>query len=249
MLEKLKKALSGVVCTIYIEFKKALFPTVCPICGKLINPGQKICDKCRKEIIIINEPKCIKCGKPLRDDGTLYCSDCRKVKHFFEKGVAVFEYSGVFRESIYRFKYDNAREYADFYGSVAAKIYGKTFKDWNIQAIIPVPMYYKKENKRGYNQACVFAKAVSAYTGIVLEEKILIRRKDTIPQKELSDELRIENLSKAFAVNLDKVAGYKSILLVDDIYTTGSTIDACAKILITAGVEKVYFLCISTKRS
>lgn len=227
------------------KIAKVFFPDVCPICGKVLKKGQKICKECGEEIVIIEEPKCVKCGKPLTDSGKLYCADCNKKKHFFEKGVSVFEYSGTLRESIHRFKYENTREYADFYGSVAGRKYGKIFRQWGIDIIIPVPMYNKKVRRRGYNQAEVFAKAVSAYTGINMEEKILVRIKDTVPQKELSDEQRKENLSKAFAVDADKLCGVRNVLLVDDIYTTGSTIDACAKLLLAAGVEKVYFLCIS----
>jgi ComF family protein len=222
------------------------FPAVCPICERVQSKGERICENCKEEIVIIREPKCIKCGKPLRIEEKLYCADCDGKKHFFEKGVAVFEYSGVFRESLYRFKYDNARDYADFYGYTAAQVYGETLKAWKVQAILPVPMYHKKEIKRGYNQAQVFAKAVSRYTKIPMDEKCFVRRKATVPQKELSDEMRKENLQGAFAVNTDRLSAYKRVLLVDDIYTTGSTIDACARLLLMSGVEKVYFLCISS---
>lgn len=224
----------------------AFFPAVCPICGKIPAGENKVCKECRKNIVVIGEPKCIKCGKPLVTREKLYCKDCSRKKHIFEKGVAVFEYSGVFRESIYRFKYGNAREYADFYGSTAARIYKRTFEEWNIGVIIPVPMYHKKEIRRGYNQAQVFAESVSHHTRIVLDEKCLIRKKATMPQKELSHEMRKENLSKAFAADSERVKRYRNVLLVDDIYTTGSTIDACGKVLLAAGAEKVYFLCVST---
>ena len=227
------------------KLTNAFFPAVCPICGKIPDGGRKICGECRKDIVVIGNPKCVKCGKPLMSEERLYCNDCSRKKHFFEKGASVFEYSGVFRESLYRFKYGNAREYADFYGSVAADIYGRTVIGWKIHVIIPVPMYYRKEIKRGYNQAQVFAKSLSRYTHIGINEKCLIRKKNTLPQKELSDEMRKENLFKAFGVDKDQMSGCKNVLLVDDIYTTGSTIDACAKVLLAAGAERVYFICIS----
>lgn len=225
------------------------FPRVCLVCGKVLKEGKRICDECSTNIKIITEPKCIKCGRALCSDENIYCEDCVDKKHFFEQGISLFEYSGEFQKVMYRFKYDNAREYADYYGMKTAEIYGNTFTEWGIDVIIPVPMYIKKKVARGYNQAEVFAKKVAQYTKIPLDTKSLIRRKSTLPQKELADEMRRLNLSNAFALDTSQIAEYKKVLLVDDIYTTGSTIDACAKLLRRAGVEKVYFLCISTKRA
>ena len=221
------------------------FPSVCPICGKIVVNGQKICGECKKDIVIIREPKCVKCGKPLTDEGKLYCDGCGRKKHFFKKGVAVFEYSGAFRESMYRFKYDNSREYADFYASVAARIYGEQFQEWKIDAVVPVPIHKEREIKRGYNQSQVFSEALVKHTGLHLENKLLIRKKKTIPQKELTEEMRYMNLKDAFAVDRAKMKGIENILLVDDIYTTGSTVDACSIILKKAGAKQVYVLCIS----
>lgn len=226
--------------------KNILFPAVCPICGKILTEKQMICDKCKEEVSIIKEPRCIKCGKPLETDERLRCTDCSKKQHFFERGVSVFEYTGDFKESMYRFKYSNAREYADFYACVADKMYHKLMRQWNIDVIIPVPMYNKKKKKRGYNQAEVFGKVLSKYMDIPILTDILIRSKDTIPQKELNDEQRRENLFNAFAINPEGMSSYRNVLLVDDIYTTGSTIDACARLLLATGVQKVYFLCISS---
>lgn len=221
------------------------FPSVCPICGKIPVKGQKICEECRKNIVIISEPKCVKCGKPLVDEHKLYCSGCGRRQHFFDKGVAVFEYSGFFRESMYRFKYDNSREYADFYAGVTARIYGKQFQEWEIDAVVPVPIHKERELKRGYNQARVFAEALVKHTGLHMESRLLIRKKKTVPQKELTEEMRYRNLKDAFAVNKEKMRGIENILLVDDIYTTGSTVDACSSILKKAGAKRVYVLCIS----
>lgn len=230
------------------NFWRIFFPAVCPICGRVLGKETKICDDCKKEVAVIKEPRCIKCGKPLITDEKLYCKDCEKKKHYFDKGVSVFEYSDVFKESMYRFKYGNAREYADYYGNVAATKYAELLKEWNIEVIIPVPMYNKKEKKRGYNQATVFGRALSKYTGLKLDTCVLIRSKNTVPQKELNDEQRRENLRDAFKIDAERIKGVHSVLLVDDIYTTGSTIDACARLLKQAGVEKVYFLCISSGR-
>ena len=141
---------------------------------------------------------------------------------------------------------NNIAELTEKISNAYAEKYGELLKRWQIDKIIPVPMYDKKKQKRGYNQAEEFGNRLGFYTGIETDNKSLIRIKDTIPQKGLSNEQRKMNMSDAFAVDVEKISNYKNVLLVDDIYTTGSTIDACSKILIMAGVEKVYFVCIAT---
>lgn len=237
MIERIKDIIIG-----------SLYPPVCPVCERVIAKNKIICEKCKNEIALVKEPTCIKCGKPLSVSDKLYCKDCNKRMHIYDKSLAVFEYSKSFKATMYRFKYSNAREYGNFFAKVADALYDSQLKQWGIQVIIPVPLYKKKEVSRGYNQAKVFGKSLSYVTGIPLEDKLIIRRKSTVPQKELSDEMRRINLEKAFAVKKEKAMEYTSVLLVDDIYTTGSTLDACAKVLKVSGVKKVYCMCISIGR-
>ena len=109
---------------------------------------------------------------------------------------------------------------------------------------MPVPMYPKKKRRRGYNQAEVFAKALGRELGIPVESGLLKRVRNTAPQKELSDTQRQKNLKNAFQLVPD-VVKYNHILLVDDIYTTGSTMDEASKALLSGGVERVCYVCIS----
>lgn len=226
--------------------KAAFYPNTCPICNAVIGAGEKICRKCVPKIHIIKEPRCEKCGKALLKANKLYCGDCMKNRHVFDKGVSIFEYKGDIKESLYRFKYDNLRCYGDFYGSMGYKMYGRLLKGWNVKKIIPVPMYNKKESVRGYNQAAELAKNLSRYTLIPTESHVIIRIKNTKPQKGLDNLRRQQNLSGAFAVDTSKINKGENVLLVDDIYTTGSTMDAGASVLKVAGVGKVYFLCVAT---
>lgn len=224
------------------------YPLTCPICGKVLSGKRKICRQCEKNVNIIREPKCQKCGKPLADDERMCCKDCSEKRRFFDRAVAVFEHKGEIRESIYRFKYGNARTYATYYGEMAVKVYAKLLEEWKIDTIVPVPIHKKRELKRGYNQALVFAEVVAKHMSIPLENKLLIRIKNTLPQKELAENMRHLNLKDAFAVDKDRMKGIKNILLVDDIFTTGSTVDACSSILKKAGAKGVYVLCISAGR-
>lgn len=221
------------------------FPRTCPVCGEVVKGQDKfVCDKCKGKVFYMKEPKCAKCGKSLKEDGTL-CKDCREHKHAYEKGVCLFQYAGGIKESMYRFKYKNAREYGAYYGWETAKRYGKLFEQWGIDYIMAVPVSKKKEIKRGYNQAYVYAKEISRYTKIPMDKKCLVRVEDTKPQKEFVGIARKKNVENAFAIYEEKAKEYNKVLLVDDIYTTGSTIDACTRVLKAAGVKEVYFVCIS----
>ena len=120
-------------------------------------------------------------------------------------------------------------------------------RSWQPDALIPVPLHKSRMRKRGFNQAALVAERMGERLGIPVEEKLLIRVKKTNPQKELNDSARRENLKNAFQLCGNDVK-LKRVVLIDDIYTTGSTLDAAAAALLAAGVEKVYFLSICIGR-
>lgn len=223
-----------------------IYPKTCPICGCLLEKNHLICNECQKEITVIKEPRCQKCGKMLMSGEQIFCKDCKKQIHYFDKGVAVFVYHGKIKESIERFKFHNIREYTDFYAEAAGRFYGEIIRGWNIDVMIPIPIHKTKEIKRGYNQALVFAKSFGNRMEIPVDDSILKRIKSTQAQKGLTRENRYRNLKDAFAVNRDMCKTIANVLLIDDIYTTGSTMDICAELLKMAGIKKVYFLCIAS---
>lgn len=225
------------------------FPPRCPVCDEVIFPDREICEDCRKKITRIREPVCKKCGKPLADERREYCGDCsgyshRKKNHFYTQGKAVFVFEGAIRGSMYRFKYGGRQEYAAFYAKAAAEQYGDWLRRNGVEAVVPVPMYSRKKRRRGYNQAEVFAKALGRELHMPVDCGMVRRIRNTVPQKELTGEERVQNVKNAFQFAAD-IVKYKKIVLVDDIYTTGSTIDAVAEVLLAAGVRKIYFICIS----
>lgn len=225
------------------EIISFLYPRRCPVCDEIVERGKDICDACRKKIIFLEEPLCKKCGKIIDDERKEYCGDCRRKKHFFTQGKGLFSYEKEMKLCMYRFKYSNKREYGDFFAKEAVKRHGAWMKHMGIEVIVPIPMYVWKKRKRGYNQAEVFAKRLSAESGVPLESKMVCRIRDTVPQKELNDVQRKNNLKNAFKINRN-IVKYRKILLVDDIYTTGSTMDAVAELLRQAGVKEVYCICI-----
>lgn len=226
------------------ELTDCFYPPRCPLCDEILSPGEQVCPSCKKEVCPVSEPVCKKCGKPMEDVRREYCSDCAQRKHTYKQGKAVFVYKAGIKKSMYRFKYSNRREYAAFYAKCAAKIHGEWIRKKRVEVIVPVPMYIGKMRRRGYNQAEVFARALGKEMDIPVDAKIVRRVRNTTPQKELSNQERQRNLKKAFQLTHD-IVKYSQILLVDDIYTTGSTMDAVADTLLSGGAVDIYCICIS----
>ena len=236
------------VTRVFAKLSNLIYPRRCPICDGITGKWDRlICENCKTIPQPVEEPVCKRCGKPLSIEESEFCPDCGRKNHLFEKGRAAFVYDSVMRASISRFKYHNRREYADFYADELLKRYGRTLRSWQPDALIPVPLHKSRLRRRGFNQAALVADRMGERLGIPVEKKLLLRVKKTRPQKELSDAERRENLKNAFQVCGNDVKLKRAVLL-DDIYTTGSTLDAAASALRAAGVEKVYFLSICIGR-
>lgn len=229
------------------EMLDLVYPLRCPICDRVADKKNNICPECQRKIQWIQEPVCKKCGKPLSDRRREFCPDCEGKKHFFEQGKALWVYEEAVTKSMYRFKYQNKREYGRVYAQEMAKRYGAWIKKRNIQAIVPVPLHKKKKQKRGYNQAEILAEELGRILDIPVYANLLIRVKNTKPQKALNLSERKNNLKKAFKTTKSSVQ-LQYILIVDDIYTTGSTLDAAAFALLEAGALGVYTCCVSMGR-
>ena len=192
------------------------------------------------------------CGRPIGDDNSNYsfreyCFDCVHKGYdrmsYICQAKAVYLYKGAIKPTMYRFKYSNKREYADFFAKEAVQKYADWLQRVGVEVIVPVPLYRKKQRKRGYNQAECFAREMSRLTGIPTEENMVIRVKDTTPQKGLGEQQRKNNLKNAFHSEKN-VVQYRCVMVVDDIYTTGSTAEAVARELIKKGAHKVYLMTI-----
>lgn len=200
-----------------------------------------ICGGCEDKITRIRQPVCFKCGKQLDEEEREFCRDCAVKKHNFDRGVAAFSYSDAMKKSMYAFKYNNRREYAGFYAKELIERYGDIIKGWQAQALIPVPLHPSRYRARGYNQAEVLAREIGRQTGMKVDTETLVRVKKTTPQKELNDRERNINIENAFQIVKNGVK-YKNVIVVDDIYTTGATVDGCALALKAGGADRVYFM-------
>lgn len=244
-----------------------LYPPRCPVCDGLLEPQESayrhpvyrygagdtayaepkgICPTCRHRLSLIGRQVCMHCGRPLQDGRMEYCHDCRK-KDFdksFRAGRSLFLYQGAVPGMMYRFKYAGRQEYAQFFALCAAYGYADWIRRIQPDVIIPVPMYRRKQRRRGYNQAAAFARELGRVFDIPYTDRCVRRIRNTRPMKELDDIGRMRNITGAFAVPSGSV-GYQRVLLTDDIYTTGATADEVSRTLLAAGAGSIYFLSIS----
>ena len=224
-------------------FLDMLYPRRCPVCHDIAVPGgSRICNVCREKLKPITGPRCFRCSKPLKREEQEYCKDCRKTR-LFDKGIGIFPYGSVLQESLFKLKYGKRQEYGSFYGQIAAVYSREIIRNWGVEIIIPIPLHRKRMEKRGYNQAELIAEALGKTLCIPVDSRLMKRKVNTRPQKELDYRERKQNMKNAFFLKGEN--RYRRILLVDDIYTTGSTIEAAAELLKRNGAENVFFLTIA----
>lgn len=218
-----------------------LFPRRCPVCDEIVPMGEGlICSRCRTKPQYIREPRCRRCGKQLMGEARQFCHDCMQRKHVYDYGYALYDYQSM-RKSIYRFKYGKRCEYAAFYAEDICEKLSDEIRMMEADVIVPVPVHASRRRSRGYNQAELIAVELSRLTGIAVDGKLVKRVRKTVPQKELTIQERQNNLKKAFNISTN-VVKLNKVILVDDIYTTGSTFDAIAMELKRHGVKSVYFI-------
>ena len=154
-------------------------------------------------------------------------------------------YTGQMQESMARFKQGGRAEYGKVYGRLLWDAKREWLQRIREPVLVPVPVHSKRYRKRGYNQAEEIAKEMARLSGLPMRSDLLVRVKHTAPQKELSKRERSRNLQGAFRCRADYrklcLQG-KCAIIIDDIYTTGSTVEACSQTLLQAGLDKVYFL-------
>ena len=221
-----------------------LYPRRCPVCDRAVKPfGSLVCETCKSEPVYIKEPCCMKCGKELENEESEYCSDCMRCRHLFDRGRAVFAYKSM-SDSIYRFKYKGRREYASYYAECMAVKLGEWIMRCRPDALVPVPIHASKRHVRGYNQAEVLAKELGNILHIPVETGLIKRVRKTSPMKDLSVSERQNNLKRAFKICRNDVK-LSTIIIIDDIYTTGSTVDAMSYELRRVGFEHIYFVALA----
>jgi ComF family protein len=221
-----------------------LFPPQCLNCEVRVPTHGTLCIPCWQQIHFITEPMCHACGLPFDyaiGEGAL-CGACLHKSPDYTRARSAFRYDEHSRRLITRFKYSDQTQLAKIYGTWLTKAGEELLKQSD--AIIPVPLHYFRFLKRRFNQSALLAHTLAKKSGVKCLPNALIRIRKTTPQTGLSSKQREKNVKGAFAINkryLKQIKG-KNILLVDDVMTTGSTINQCTKTLLKSGATQVNVL-------
>lgn len=230
------------LAALFDPFLSLLYPPRCLICHALGESG--LCAGCVSQIIPVAAPLCAVCGQALLAD-TDGCGHCRKRRPAFVRARAMGAYDGVLRSAIHQFKYRERPQMAVPLGrllAVFAREQAAALNGLRFDGILAVPMHPTRQRLRGYNHSERLARVVGAELGLPLSSSALARIRPTRPQVGLSAEARRTNLNGAFAVrNRDAVTG-KTLLLIDDVVTSGSSLHECCLALRASGAAAVYAL-------
>jgi len=219
-----------------------ILPKRCLICGKIIQSTDSLCPDCFDNLHFISEPYCRHCGKPLTghidDIKGLSCIECLNKKSLFRMCRAAIEYDEFSKKIILDFKFADHLENRKLLARWLF-IAGKDIFEFGADLIIPVPLHYTRLIKRKYNQSAILATELSLLTKIPTDYKTLKKKRYTLPQVQCNGKQRIINIKNAFKVIKPENIKGKRIILIDDVYTTGSTLKECAKVLLKAGAKSV----------
>jgi ComF family protein len=228
------------------EISDVLFPPLCLSCAEVLPAGHQevFCSDCRRQITFIAGSQCPVCGIVFPDSsaGHHLCGSCIENKPWFTSARAAVAYDGVILDAIHQFKYGRNITTGAALASFLANF---DFADMDLgifDVVIPVPLHIKRLRERGFNQSLILARALGEKHGINVDFSLLKRRKLTLTQTGLNKKEREKNISGAFVVNLPERIRGRNFILVDDVYTTGATINECAKTLVKAGASQVAVL-------
>jgi ComF family protein len=234
------------------NFIDIIYPPKCPICGKfLLNEKSAtedgailFCRACLDDFQKVTSPLCPVCGMPFvsRAGEDHLCEGCLRKRPFYEAAGAAYLYEGALMEAVHRFKYGPKNFLADSLGPLLAQFARSWLTERNEYLTIPVPLHVKRLRERGFNQSLLLARHVSGQLNTELDFLTLRRIRYTSPQTGLGKNERRKNVRRAFEVVTPEVVRGKTVLLVDDVFTTGNTLNECARVLKRHGCKKIFCL-------
>jgi ComF family protein len=223
-------------------FLDLLFSSQCIMCGEKRENGEDgICHGCLSQIDYISSPLCQRCGLPfLPESGSdHFCQGCLTLPPSFGIARALAKYAGGLKEAITCFKYGDKITLGENLGRFMAKIPYPDLTLTTYNLLMPVPLHPKRLKERGFNQAVILASQMSRKYQIPLDSLSLRRNRPTESQINLNFKERRRNVRGAFEVKDRKKVKAKNVLLIDDVYTSGATVNECAKVLMKAGAARV----------
>jgi ComF family protein len=216
---------------------RIVYPARCVLCGNLLPiigaPGFPACSSCVQKLPYIEGIRCKKCGRSLISERE-YCMNCRKADHVFMSNTSVMEYIGTAKELIYQYKFKGNKQLAVFFATLVYCAYITVYND---HVCVPVPSSLKKRKRRGWDPVYAISKTLKNVYGLPVVS--LLKKEDTVDQKKLSYTQRQNNLKNKIHVKKGSINIPRKVVLIDDVYTTGSTISECAAVLYMIGVQYV----------
>jgi ComF family protein len=217
------------------------FPPLCLLCREFLTGPHEtcFCTSCSEAFPFIRGPLCPRCGIPFvsREGADHLCSSCMIKDPAYDTARAVGVYDGTLKQAIHQFKYNNRSLLAAPLGELLAR-HGRELLAGGYDVILPVPLHARRIRQRGFNQSLALARRVGSLWGVAVAAEGLARTRWTDPQTMLPERQRLRNVRGAFSCDA-AAAAKKRVLVVDDVYTSGSTVNECAKVLKRNGARHV----------
>jgi len=222
----------------------ALWPAACPLCNEIPDEplSGSFCPRCSETFVAIREPFCLACGRRLNPGSNprnKVCARCATEPHAFDLARSYGNYEGALSRGVIDFKFHRKRELLEVFSPMMSRTAAQAAKELRIDLVVPVPLHPARIKERGFNQAADLARAASAGTGRPLSHGIMQRVRNTGQQTGMTRAQRKRNVKGAFKVRRPDRVKNKNLLLVDDVMTTGATLDECARELKKAGAARV----------
>lgn len=219
-----------------------IYPRICVGCGCPVGyDGHLLCGKCLLTLSVIHAPFCRHCGDPVAGhvEHDYLCSYCKRRPPSFRAARSAVRYRGAAQKLIKALKYQGMTAVADDAVPLLAAVVASFYSGVKFDAVLGVPLHHKRRRSRGYNQSALLANKLGRWLDVPSPQFVVYRRRNTPSQTGLSLAARNRNVSGAFAVRRPEWIEGRRVLLVDDVMTTGATVNACSRALVKAGAASV----------
>jgi ComF family protein len=223
-----------------------VFPAPCRLCGEMLASASliPICEECLAQIQPITAPKCASCGLPFVSAVTAQvpdhrCQSCQLEIYGFERARSFAIYNDALGAAVVLLKYEAVARMAAWFAARLERVVREEYSDREFDAVVPVPLHPARQRGRGYNQAELIAKPLARSLGVKLGSYLLVRTKPRPVQRLLTHRERWLSVHGAYETRKGSKVDKLRILLVDDVFTTGATLDSCSRELIKAGAASV----------
>lgn len=228
-----------------------LFPPRCISCRARLDSelSENFCERCAAEIYFIHSPFCRVCGLEVHGEVETVplCGECLRTPPSFSIARSIVRYEPTIQQLVYKLKYGGETSVVPGFLELMKDFDLSEFLDSD--SIVPVPLHPRRLRQRGFNQAVLLARLFFPEKGDLIRTDLLIRTRHTVPQTELGGSERRENLKAAFQVQKAHRANGPVVCLVDDVYTTGTTVEECSRVLLKNGVREVKVLTLARTAS